>query len=1527
MVVTVAFLKGDYIYHTEIEYRQEITIGSGKKDTINVAELAQEQITVKWKKNGISVRADKSYGFREDHVAFNKVIVLDYASRTALYFSPDTSTDAEGVKLPYNCQITLGFDSKNNIVLKLPFISKTHIVFKNESGVLRVEDQNSKNGIYLNGKRVSTVRMKSGDVLSVLSVKIRMQNGILYFDNVSDYLHIQEIKDDSAFDTASHLKANDGYVLYRRSPRMQEKLPTEKIIIANPPAKPAKFTKRRGMFTSLIGSSAMTAASMATGMFSPALLAARGASMVSPVVNIVSGKKQESRQKKKLNVYEQELMERYGAYIQAQFAAISVVADEQREILTRENPSPQECMEVVRELRKNLWERNSFDRDFLDVRLGMGYEALCVEVKTRAQANGFSMEDDELQELAEHIVEETRIVDRVPFRISLRDCSTIGFLGNRYSVTLLVKNLIITLSAMHSPKDVKIVGLFEQEQEEDWRELRWLPHVWDESGQLRMLSFQTKMRFGEEEKTDTDYLCEILNELLKDRKRALEEENGADSEQMLKPHYVFILGSRELMKDQEIMGFLTGNQHSLGITTLLLYNELYDLPSSCQMIVDLNNVPSVYLRNDVNHRNYFTMDERIHRNQFSDFMRKMAAIQLEDMAVEAGIPDSVTFLAGFGVERVEELKIIDRWSKAKPYQTLAAPLGVLSGGKIFSLDIHEKAHGSHGLVAGTTGSGKSEMLMTWILSMAVNYHPHDVIFVLIDYKGGGMANALEALPHVVGKITNIGDGIQRSLVSLESEVKKRQRIFAEYGEICGDQNMDHKKYMKAYHAGSVKVPVPHLIIVSDEFAELKAQQPEFMKNLVSIARIGRSLGVHLILATQKPSGVVDDQIWSNAQWHLCLKVQNAADSREVLHKPDAAKITQPGRCYIQVGNDEYFDLYQSFYSGAAYEPDRASMHEDNNTRIIDTLGRKLRTVPKAHSQQEKPDELRVIRDYIVNTAKEAGINPLDGPWKDELPERLPLAALELKTGFRETEWRESPPWLKVPVGMFDAPFLQMQGIQFVDFAENGHLGIYGAPGTGKTTMLKTLVTGLCMSYPPEDIHIYILDCGGWSMKALEGFPHVGGVALDVEEEKFSKFVMMITKEIQERKRLFLEHSVSSLGAYREVAGTMPAIIIAIDNMQALFELHQEMEQFFITLAGTGSTYGIYLVYTSNSTTGIKYKVLQNIQNAITFEMADKGDYSGLVGKITGKVLSNIAGRAFIKGNPPLEFQAALYAEGENEREQMHHLTELMKKMNVAWTGKRPREIPVLPEKVLVSSMMGEYKIRNRIPIGISVKGIEIYHVDLSENYCFLATGNSRTGKSSLLKNMVSVMEQREDNRFFIFDSPAGVLKELHKPQRGYAVCNDAENVNKLLQELLQLLTERSKQINELKKANAQKVQEFVEGLPQLCIIIDDLKIFVDSVSNEDEMCMDRICRLANGMGVIVLAAGKTTDTSGNNQIEELTRHIVEHQKGAGLDGNVKLYDYFKNNLPLTEKDQELKKGEAYIFEGGVSTRIKLMENT
>jgi S-DNA-T family DNA segregation ATPase FtsK/SpoIIIE len=204
------------------------------------------------------------------------------------------------------------------------------------------------------------------------------------------------------------------------------------------------------------------------------------------------------------------------------------------------------------------------------------------------------------------------------------------------------------------------------------------------------------------------------------------------------------------------------------------------------------------------------------------------------------------------------------------------------------LDLHEKFHGPHGLVAGTTGSGKSEFIITYILSMSMNYSPDDVAFILIDYKGGGLAFAFEnkltgvKLPHLAGTITNLDKSeMNRTLVSIDSEVKRRQAEFNKARDLLGESTIDIYKYQRFYHEGKLKEPIPHLFIISDEFAELKSQQPEFMDNLISVARIGRSLGVHLILATQKPSGVVNDQIWSNTKFRVCLKVADTGDSNEM----------------------------------------------------------------------------------------------------------------------------------------------------------------------------------------------------------------------------------------------------------------------------------------------------------------------------------------------------------------------------------------------------------------------------------------------------------------------------------------------------------------------------------------------------------------------------------------------------------------------------------------------------------------------
>jgi len=263
---------------------------------------------------------------------------------------------------------------------------------------------------------------------------------------------------------------------------------------------------------------------------------------------------------------------------------------------------------------------------------------------------------------------------------------------------------------------------------------------------------------------------------------------------------------------------------------------------------------------------------------------------------------------------------------------MSVPIGVKAGGVLFNLDMHETGHGPHGLVAGTTGSGKSELLQTIIISLAINYHPRDLVFVLIDYKGGGMADVFKGMPHLVGTITNLeGNQTTRALLSIKSELLRRQKIFSEYDV----NNID--KYQKLYYSGNNKehMPaIPHLIMIADEFAELKQDQPDFMKELVSATRVGRSLGVHLILATQKPAGVVDDQIWSNSKFKICLKVQDEADSKDVIKRPDASMIKEPGRAFIQVGNDEIFELFQSAYSGADYDPEDEMLKDENKAKRI-----------------------------------------------------------------------------------------------------------------------------------------------------------------------------------------------------------------------------------------------------------------------------------------------------------------------------------------------------------------------------------------------------------------------------------------------------------------------------------------------------------------------------------------------------------------------------------------------------------------
>lgn len=313
------------------------------------------------------------------------------------------------------------------------------------------------------------------------------------------------------------------------------------------------------------------------------------------------------------------------------------------------------------------------------------------------------------------------------------------------------------------------------------------------------------------------------------------------------------------------------------------------LPLHCDKIIQIEDENQAELYDVENKED----SKKFVFNTVSDIRLKkainiLAPVFCEEISLESSLRKNISLFEVLGIYNVNDLRLTERWQKSKIYDSMAVPLGVNAKEDVVYLDLHENFHGPHGLVAGTTGSGKSEILQTYILGAATLFHPYEIGFVIIDFKGGGMVNQFKKLPHLIGAITNIdGKAINRSLKSIKAELLKRQSLFAEMG-------VNHiDKYIKVYKEGKAKIALPHLVIIVDEFAELKAEQPEFMKELISAARIGRSLGVHLILATQKPAGQVNDQIWSNSKFKLCLKVQTQEDSNEVLKSPLAAEIREP----------------------------------------------------------------------------------------------------------------------------------------------------------------------------------------------------------------------------------------------------------------------------------------------------------------------------------------------------------------------------------------------------------------------------------------------------------------------------------------------------------------------------------------------------------------------------------------------------------------------------------------------------------
>ena len=1135
------------------------------------------------------------------------------------------------------------------------------------------------------------------------------------------------------------------YPDYHRSPRIIYRGSEDKILINPPGQEPVKPSDE--LLKLIIPPLMMIGVTILITLIQPRgiyILATVGMSITTMIFSIRGFFKN----RKKYKADKKERIDLYHLYLKDKAMELTRLEREQKEGMNYHFPTVLELTDLVESYNHRIYEKTPLHFDFLYYRLGLGKLPTSYELNYGQRER--SGKKDALEEEGYALYSRHKKIPDMPIPANLSH-GPVGYIGPRNLVLEQLQLLVMQIATFHSYHDVQFITILPEEEKEQWSWMRWLPHAKLQELNVRGFVYNQRTR---------DQVLNSLNQILKLR-RSQKEETSHKESTLFHPHYVVLVTDEKLILDHVIMEFFTEDPTDLGCSLVFVEDVMSSLSENIQTVINIKdrNTGQLVMEEGVLKETDFRLDHFPVDYDKERIARTLAPLNhLQNL--KSSIPDSVTFMEMYEAETFEDLQVSSRWEKNAPYKSLAVPIGLRGQGDLVQLNLHEKAHGPHGLIAGTTGSGKSETIQSYILSLAVNFHPHDVAFLLIDYKGGGMANLFKNLPHLLGTITNL-DGAQsmRALASINAEIHRRARLFREF-------EVNHiNQYQKKFKNGEAKEPLPHLFLISDEFAELKANQPDFIKELVSIARVGRSLGVHLILATQKPSGVVDDQIWSNSRFKIALKVADRSDSNEMLHTPDAAEITQTGRAYLQVGNNEVYELFQSAWSGADYQPDKDDMGiEDHTIYLINELGQyeilneDLSGLEDADEIKEVPTELDAIVHNIQLMCEEQQIPPVPQPWLPPLKERITLE--ELEEVQPTVAWEQEKP-LSVLLGMADIPQAQKQEAVSINLAKDGHVLLYGSPGTGKTTFLQSAGMDLARKFSPKDLTIYLMDFGTNGLAPLSKLPQVADTMLLDQTEKISKFVRIMEKELNRRKKLLSDYGVGTLELYRQASGQKePAIVILLDSYEAIKEETYEAELFklLVRISREGLSIGVHLLMTAGRQTNLRAQLYTNFKHQLSLPQNEASEVRVIVGATPlAMTMEDIKGRALIKREEVDVIQLALPVSGANDTQVLNNLRQAVASLQEAWTGQRPSAIPMVPEELTMDAFLNlpttqEAVQNNELPIGLEFEEVQTIGLPFDRFKHLLILSDKDAAMNAVTNHMIKLLLHLFDKEIVtIFD--------------------------------------------------------------------------------------------------------------------------------------------------------------------------------
>ncbi|MCX5060616.1 FtsK/SpoIIIE domain-containing protein [Streptomyces sp. NBC_00452] len=1104
---------------------------------------------------------------------------------------------------------------------------------------------------------------------------------------------------------------SEGGLAYNRPPRLSPLRPRRRLVVPVPPGKgeKAKFQLLMAIMPLFFGLGMYFVTKqvymLAFCLMSPLMMLGQW---------ISENREGKKKDKTSLKQYKKDLAQHK--------AELVVLGKEEQRARRQDAPDPAEILLFATGPRRRLWERRLTDPDAMLLRIGVG--GLESDVELALARGGLSGDEDTPQ---------PPVLPDVPVTLPFTRLGVVGIAGDRARAMATARWISVQAAVLHSPRDLSLVSLSAtQAAGAEWHWTHWLPHTNPEQGQdcVALVGFDSE--------GITRRVNELLNELT--RRKAAREQQNAMGQLYPDANILLILdGARLLRRVPGVPQLLTeGPQY--GIIALCIDEDERLLPEECKAVVAWSPDAAHHVRV----RGYGMegvgdiLADQVTYEWCELLARSLAPVR--DVSRDdagAALPTSARLLNLLNMPNPTGVDVERIWHTGGA--TTAAPIGIAADGP-FVLDI--RRDGPHALVAGTTGAGKSELLQTIIASLAVANRPDALNYVLIDYKGGSAFMDCARLPHTVGMVSDLDAHLtERALASLAAELHRRERILFDAAAKDIEDYNDTRKLRPELE------PMPRLVLVIDEFASLVAELPDFIAGLVDIARRGRSLGVHLVLATQRPAGVVSADIRANTNLRIALRVTDASESQDVIDAPDSGAIAKstPGRMYVRSGAQSLVGVQSARIGGRRPATGQTGPKATLQPLAWNAYGRPLPKQNQADDDGTMVTDLAVLVDAVRDGAARMGYGEQRSPWLPPLGEQVTLQELE-GYGAAGSGADVAP----IPYGLIDLPAKQSRTPLALDLVHGEHTLLLGGARSGRSTALRTLAGSLARATSPHDVHLYGIDCGSNALLPLMRLPHVGAVVTRDEPDRVRRLIDRLLAEIARRQRLLAMEGASSTAEQRASAAPedrLPWMVLLLDSWEGFASTFENYNYGSLLEAAQrifreGSAVGLKVVMTADRS-GLSGHVSSAFADRLVMRFADPSDYA-TAGLQPREVPKNMPpGRALrITDTGVNETQIGLLAEDPAGQAQVRALREIAEEARAQYAripaNRRPLRVDALPSRITASEALAldlDFAPSSRLWALIGVGGDELHPVgvDLEENGPgFVIAGPPKSGRSTLL---------------------------------------------------------------------------------------------------------------------------------------------------------------------------------------------------